>query len=181
MKLATLIAAISIVTASTTARADDDEAERRAEEDFIPLGVFPQIGLGFATQISGDRNPITEDADFDGSVRWSPSWKVAPRTYAGGFLDVRTVNFDRVDFAVGPQVQRRIGKGDWAVQGRAGVGSEMEGEQFAVAGVQIGTFAAGVSVSGRHYFDDDRQEISVNLELTSAILLIPVWLASPGF
>ena len=162
MKLATLIAAASLVTVSSTARADEAEDEQRAEEEYIPMGVFPQIGIG-----------VTNGGAFDGSVRWSPSWKLARRTHVGGFLDMRTTSFDTLDFAIGPQVQRRIGKGDFTVQARAGVGSEMEGEQFAVAGIQVGTFIAGATVSGRRYFDDDRYEVSINFEITAAVLLVP--------
>ena len=172
MKLATLIAALSIVTMSSTARADEAEDAQRVEQDFIPIGVFPQIGVGLVSQDS--------DTAFDGSVRWSPSWRVVPRTYAGGFIEARTIGVDSLDFAVGPQVQYRLGK-NLAVQGRVGVGAEMEGERFAVAGIQLGTFVAGTTVSGRRYFEDDRYEISVNLELTAAILAVPLWLASSGY
>jgi hypothetical protein len=169
MKLATLIAAASILTVSSTARADEAEDARRAEEEFLPIALFPQIGVGLVSQDG--------DTAFDGSLRWSPSWKVVPRTYVGGFIEARTISFDSLDFAVGPQVQYRIGE-NLAVQGRAGVGAEMEGERFAVAGITLGTFLAGATVSGRRYFDDDRYEVSVNLEVTGAIVLLPLWIAA---
>ena len=169
MKLATLLVAVSI-SLSSTAFADEAEDEQRDEENFLPIGFFPQVGAGFVARAGGE-------ADFDGTIRWSPSKRVAPRTYAGAFLEMHTISFDTYDFAIGPQMQYRIGK-DFAVQARAGVGSQMEGEQFAVAGVQIGNFLVGATLTGRHYFDDDRTEISINAELNAVVALIPVWLAA---
>lgn len=146
--------AIAPLLSSSPARAEPDDG------DYTALGSVPQVGLGIAHH--------SADTSFDFTIRWSPAWHVAPRTFIGGFGEVR---FDDLEVSLGPQVQLRVA-GALGIASRVGVGAVADGENFAVAGVQLGQPYLGISVNGRRYFGE-RYELSINLDLSLELLLLP--------
>jgi hypothetical protein len=158
------LALLIAITTSSVASADD----------YIPLGNYGQIGLGFAYRFDA------EDRDrslFEGTLRVSPAWQVTDQLFAGGFVEVRTPGFDGFEAYIGPQAQLRIGD-VWGLQARAGIGAEADGQGCAVAGLQLGNVLLGGTVTARRYFDDDRTELSFNLELSTVWLLVPFFRGS---
>jgi hypothetical protein len=162
-QLVTFAVAVAVLVPAATARADDE---------FSPIGSFGTLGIGMATRLAAPA--MSDDRSFDGALRLGPSWKVADPLWLGGFFELRTEDFKTMEVALGPQMQIRM-DGDYATQLRAGVGVVQDGPRFATAGISVGTAMYGVSVAGRHYFDDDRgNELTVSLEVTPAILLLPL-------
>lgn len=146
---------------------------------YIPLGLgLPQIGLGAVTR--GDNDMELEKYDFDATLRFSPSKVIVPRLRVGGFVEVRSAAWDTFEFGLGPHVMGSLSE-LWAVQLRTGVATVSDGPSYALVGIQIGNPVIGLTATGRRFFDDDHYELSVNVELTSALLLVPFLLGGSGF
>lgn len=154
-----------VLVASSVARADD-------RDDFLPLDMLGQVGLG--ATITNDRYI---DADhFDGTLRFGKTWRATDRWRPGAFVELHTISFDTLDAAIGPQVQMRVG--DYAaLQLRGGVGVDSDGQTHALVGAQFGMSIIAAGVTARRSFESGDTVVSVNVELTAALPLIPVFLA----
>lgn len=163
--------AVALLGPARRATADDEVVETAAEPAYAPLSFgFPQIGLGMVTR--GDNQMELGTRAFDATARWSPAWSVVPRLRVGGFVEARTASFDGLEVGVGPHVMVSLHE-LWAVQLRGGVASVVSGGAYGLAGVQVGTPLVSVTVTGRRYFEDDHLELSVNLELSTVLALLP--------
>ncbi|MEO8703642.1 MAG: hypothetical protein ABI867_26570 [Kofleriaceae bacterium] len=148
-------------------------------DGYEPLGSIGQFGLGVvarsadAAMAAGDPD---DRADFDGTFLigkvFTPTYRVRP----GGFLEVRTVSFDTLEVAVGPQVQLvltdRLG-----VMLRAGVGGVAEAGNYALAGVQLGNRHLGASVIARRDFETHAVTIAASVEVSSLVAVFPIFAA----
>ena len=165
------LSALLVVALSSAAHADDkSEQEQRDDDNFIPLGIAPELGAGVAVN-HGNK------VGFDGTLRWGLTGRLADWFRPGAFVDVHTVNFDTMDAAIGPQVQTRL-SGDNALATRVGVGVDTNGTKFVLGGLQYGNALLNVGVTGRAY-DDGHSEIAATLNVTSAFLLLP-FVGFPG-
>jgi hypothetical protein len=145
------------------------EEETPEEKVYLPLSFsFPTIGLGMVMR--GANEMDLGKRAFDGTFRWSPGWNVHERLRLGGFGELRTASFDTLEAALGPHVELAISE-LWAVQLRGGLGGGSDAGSYATAGVHAGLPFAGLSVTGRRYFDDDHVEVSINLEVAIATVL----------
>jgi hypothetical protein len=161
------IVVVAVLAASSVAQASDGK-----EEEFMPLDRFGQLGFGASLR----NDPFLDVNRFDGSFRIGHVRRVANRIYPGGFFELHTVGFDTYDAAFGPQVQLRLGN-EAAVQLRGGVGAGTEGTHATVGG-QIGMWFIAGGVTARRSFDTHETVVSVNLELTAVLPLIPIAIAA---
>lgn len=192
MKVA-ILSMIAVVGAGGVARAEDveatlvssgdssdsssndssnDSSDSEREDDFLSLGSIPQIGIG--VNMAGD------SPRFDGTLRGGAVFRLNKHLHAGGFLELHTVSFDGFDAAIGPQLQIQLGE-TAAIQLRGGVGSSPNYGAFTVVGAQVGNAIGGISVTARRPLDGGPTEFSANIEVASALLLLPLWLASDPF
>jgi hypothetical protein len=178
MKVA-ILSIMAVAALGGVARADDDgisssdSSDDNKEDEFLSLGAIPQIGIGINLTDTAPR--------FDGTLRGGKVFRMTKHLHAGGFVELHTLNFDGFDAAIGPQVQIELGN-TFALQLRGGVGAAADHGSFGVVGAQIGNFITGVTVSARRPLDGSGPtEFSANVELSSALLLLPVWLASDPF
>jgi hypothetical protein len=143
-----------------------------ADDPFIPLGAYGQFGVGVTTRAD---DPVQDDPggmSFDGTFRAGKVWRAHDRVRPGGFFEVRSVGFDTFEAAIGPQVQLRVGD-SFGLQLRAGLGGVAEADNYALVGLQAGNWLAGVSVTARRAFDEPATTVSMNVELSTAVLLLP--------
>jgi hypothetical protein len=167
----TVIAVTILALSARSARADDTDV------GYLPMLMVPQVGIGFTGVV---HEPEAAQGAFDGTLRLGYMFRDRDSILRpGGFLEVHTVGFDSCDFAFGPLLETRLEK-SLALQLRAGVGAGPDVPAYAEAGVELGNGIAGLSFTGRREFDDGGYRISVNLEVTTALLLIP-FITMPHF
>jgi hypothetical protein len=129
-----------VAAASSTSLADDEPAPFEAIEQ------FGRIGIGMVRY--NDATGMDHRYGFDGSLRFGKVWRATDLVRPGFFFELRTVNFDTFEPAIGPQTQFRLGK-TLALQLRGGVGAEANGRSFALGSVAVGTSWLGMSVTAR--------------------------------
>jgi hypothetical protein len=156
------------LAAPATSFADDTETTAPYE----PIDQFGQIGLGVVRRdvMTGDR------FGFDGTLRFGKVWRATDLVRPGFFFELRTVDFDTFEAAIGPQTQFRLGK-TTAIQLRTGVGAEAEGRSYALGGVAVAHKWVGMSVTARRMFGDETERetvISANLEVPAIVALFPI-------
>lgn len=150
---------VALLFASSTASADD----------FIGPDAYGTLGLGVAI----DHEPATAPAaNYDYSLRVGHVVRASDRIRPGGFVELHSLDLELFDAAIGPQVQYRIGE-QLALQLRAGVGLGSDGAH-ALAGLQLGTYYVGGSITARRSFDTRDVVVSANIEV---IALLPAALA----
>ena len=141
--------------------ADDDN------EDELWFGSF---GLGVVRSTARDARA---DYGFDGTFRVGRTGHATRRLRLGGFVEIRTVDFETFEAAGGPQLQLRFGDSRSVVL-RAGVGSEAEGDSYGLFGFSFKGAVVGASVAARRTFDRETA-LSVNFEFSGLVLLFPAF------
>ncbi len=134
-------------------------------DEFIGVDAYGTLGLGIAI----DHEDTTPAANYDYTLRLGRTFRASSRWRPGGFLELHSFDLETFDAAIGPQVQLRLGE-QLALQLRGGVGVGSEGTS-ALAGVQLGTYYLGASVTVRRSFDTGDVVVSANIEV---IALLPV-------
>lgn len=148
-----------VIALSSTAHADD----------FAGADALGSLGLGLAI----DHEPTTAPAaNYDYSLRVGHVVRASDRIRPGGFVELHSLDLELFDAAIGPQLQYRIGE-QLALQLRAGVGLGSDGTHV-LAGVQLGTYYLGGSITARRAFDTHDVVVSMNIEV---VALLPAALA----
>lgn len=140
-----------------------------AADDFLGPDSLGTAGLGVAI----DHDPPTGlAANYDYSLRIGKTFRATDRLRPGGFFELHSLDFEAFDAALGPQLQLRLGD-QLALQARGGLGIGTDG-MHALAGMQLGTYYFGASITARRVFDTHDTIVSLNIEF---IALLPAALA----